>query len=95
MLQTHDRLLDQLIESQCQAHIMEASLDGIQSTEGLRELIQSSDVGRDLLFQYFSLALERTIQVVHARLEEGELDVPIVLWDSVRDDVSPPDLSNL
>ncbi|GAA0184910.1 hypothetical protein LIER_32198 [Lithospermum erythrorhizon] len=45
---------------------------------GRDEMLQTNDrlLGRDLLFQYFSLALERTIQVVQARLEEAELKVP-------------------
>ncbi|GAA0166344.1 hypothetical protein LIER_21519 [Lithospermum erythrorhizon] len=50
MLQTHDHLLDQLNESQRQAQIMEATLEGAQTTEGLGELVRTSDVGGDLLF---------------------------------------------
>ncbi|GAA0139766.1 hypothetical protein LIER_35130 [Lithospermum erythrorhizon] len=100
MLETYDHLLDQLTESQRQAQIMEASLEGVWTTEGLGELVRSSDARRDLLFQHFSLALERTIQAVQARLEEAELEVPHTLWDSMRDDsmrddVSSPDFSNL
>ncbi|GAA0152448.1 hypothetical protein LIER_10929 [Lithospermum erythrorhizon] len=94
MLQTHDRLLDQLTESQHQPHIMEVTLEGAKTTEGLGELVRSSDVGRDLLFQHFSLALERTIRAVQAKLEEAELEVPDTHWDLVRDDVSSPDPSN-
>ncbi|GAA0156951.1 hypothetical protein LIER_14318 [Lithospermum erythrorhizon] len=37
------------------------------------------------------LALERTIQVVQAKLEEADLEVPADFWDSVRDDISPLD----
>ncbi|GAA0156086.1 hypothetical protein LIER_13660 [Lithospermum erythrorhizon] len=94
MLQTHDRLLDQLTESQCQAQVMEATLEGAQTADGLEELIRSSDAGRDLLFRHFSLALERTIRAVQARPEEAELEVPPTLRDSVRNDVSFRDPSN-
>ncbi|GAA0141502.1 hypothetical protein LIER_35404 [Lithospermum erythrorhizon] len=68
MLQTHDRLLDQLTESQRQAQIMEATLEGTRTAEGLSELVRSSDAGHDLLFQHFSLAMKRTIRAVQARL---------------------------
>ncbi|GAA0157334.1 hypothetical protein LIER_14622 [Lithospermum erythrorhizon] len=63
MFQTHDRLLDQLSERQCQAQVMEITLE------------------------------DRTIQVVQAKLEEAELEVPASLWDEVRDDVSSPNPS--
>ncbi|GAA0169571.1 hypothetical protein LIER_24022 [Lithospermum erythrorhizon] len=52
-------------------------------------------MGLDLLFKHFSLALERTIRVVQAKLEEAKLEVPFSLWDVVRDDVSSPDPFNL
>ncbi|GAA0149227.1 hypothetical protein LIER_08456 [Lithospermum erythrorhizon] len=64
MLQTHFRLRDQLTESQRQAQVMEATLEGARTTDVLEDLVQSSNTGRDLLFQHFSLALERTIVVV-------------------------------
>ncbi|GAA0145176.1 hypothetical protein LIER_05429 [Lithospermum erythrorhizon] len=38
-LQAHDRLLDQLAESQHQAEVMEATLGGIRTAEGLEELV--------------------------------------------------------
>ncbi|GAA0184402.1 hypothetical protein LIER_31690 [Lithospermum erythrorhizon] len=57
MLQTHDLLLDQLAESQRQAQVMEATLEGTRTTNGLEELVQISDMGRDLLFRHFSRAL--------------------------------------
>ncbi|GAA0176219.1 hypothetical protein LIER_29252 [Lithospermum erythrorhizon] len=57
MLQTHDCLLDQLSERQCQAQLMEATLEGIRTIDSLEELVQSSDAGRDLLFRHFSRAL--------------------------------------
>ncbi|GAA0140552.1 hypothetical protein LIER_01873 [Lithospermum erythrorhizon] len=56
--------------------------------QGTGEQVRSSDAGRDLLFQHFSL--ERTIRAVQARLEEEQLEVPSTIWDSVRDDVSSP-----
>ncbi|GAA0179540.1 hypothetical protein LIER_29988 [Lithospermum erythrorhizon] len=82
-----------LTKIQPQAQIMEANIEGIRTTEGLGELVHGSDAGRELLLQHFSRALERTIQVVQAKLEEADLEVPAALWDSVRDDVSPPDPS--
>ncbi|GAA0167435.1 hypothetical protein LIER_22371 [Lithospermum erythrorhizon] len=39
MLQTHDRLLDQLTESQFQAQVMEATLEGSRTDDGLEELV--------------------------------------------------------
>ncbi|GAA0161617.1 hypothetical protein LIER_17892 [Lithospermum erythrorhizon] len=50
MLQTNDSLLGQLSESQRQAWIMEASLEGVRTTEGLGDLVRGSDTGCDLLF---------------------------------------------
>ncbi|GAA0168930.1 hypothetical protein LIER_23521 [Lithospermum erythrorhizon] len=64
MLQTHDHLLNQLTKSQRHAQIMEATLEGTRTTEGLGELVRSSNVGHDLLFQHFTQALERTIQAM-------------------------------
>ncbi|GAA0148154.1 hypothetical protein LIER_07675 [Lithospermum erythrorhizon] len=93
MLQTHDRLLDQLTESQRQAQTMEATLEGTRALKGLGELVRGSDVGRDLFFQHSSQALERTIRAVQAKLEEADLEIPSTLWDLVRDDVSSPDPS--
>ncbi|GAA0139196.1 hypothetical protein LIER_00794 [Lithospermum erythrorhizon] len=61
MLQANDRLLGQLTKSQRQAQIMKASLEGIRTSEGLSDLVQGSDAGRDLLLRHFSLALGRTI----------------------------------
>ncbi|GAA0175227.1 hypothetical protein LIER_41870 [Lithospermum erythrorhizon] len=77
------------------ALIMEVTLEGVRTTEGLGELVRSSDAGRDLLFQHFTLSMERTVRAVHPRLEDAELEVPVALWDSVRDDVSSSDPSNL
>ncbi|GAA0164246.1 hypothetical protein LIER_19931 [Lithospermum erythrorhizon] len=76
-------LLWRLTERQHQAQVMEATLEGIRTTDGLEELVQSSDMGLDLLFRHFSRALERTIQVVQAKLEDTGLDVPSSLWDVV------------
>ncbi|GAA0141134.1 hypothetical protein LIER_02349 [Lithospermum erythrorhizon] len=70
---------------------MEATLEGIRTTDGLEELVESSDTGRALLFRHFFRALERTIRVVHAKLEEAELQVSSSIWDAVRGDVSSPD----
>ncbi|GAA0169572.1 hypothetical protein LIER_24023 [Lithospermum erythrorhizon] len=39
MLQTHDRLLDQLIESQRQAQVMKVTLESIRTTDSLGELV--------------------------------------------------------
>ncbi|GAA0146751.1 hypothetical protein LIER_06630 [Lithospermum erythrorhizon] len=94
MMQTHDYLLDQLTEIQRQAQVMEATLKSARTADGLEELVQISATGRNLLFRYFSLALEKTIGPVQAKLEETELEVPATLWDSVRDDISFPDPSN-
>ncbi|GAA0157158.1 hypothetical protein LIER_14482 [Lithospermum erythrorhizon] len=74
---------------------MEASLEGVRTTEGLGDLVRGSDARRDLIFQYFSLASERTIQVVQEKLEEVDLEVPAAFWDSMRNGVSPPDPSDL
>ncbi|GAA0156547.1 hypothetical protein LIER_43366 [Lithospermum erythrorhizon] len=91
MLQTHDRLLDQLTEGQSQVQVMEPILEGTRTPNGLEGLVQSSDTGCDLLFRHLSQALERTIQVVQAKLEEAGLEVPSSLWDVVWGDVSSPD----
>ncbi|GAA0164095.1 hypothetical protein LIER_19812 [Lithospermum erythrorhizon] len=72
MLQTHDRLLDQLTESQHQAHVIEVTLEGIRTAEGLEGLVQNSDLGRDLLFRHSSRMLEKTIRMVQAKLHEAE-----------------------
>ncbi|GAA0166541.1 hypothetical protein LIER_40208 [Lithospermum erythrorhizon] len=70
---------------------MEITLEGIRITEGLEELVQNSDAGRDSLFKSSSQTLEKTIRVMQAKMEEGELEVPSSLWDAVRDDVSSSD----
>ncbi|GAA0144407.1 hypothetical protein LIER_04864 [Lithospermum erythrorhizon] len=64
---------------------------------GSDEMLQTNDrlLGRNLLLQHFTFALERTIQVVQTKLDEADLEVPKSFWDSVRDDVSPPNPSNL
>ncbi|GAA0164078.1 hypothetical protein LIER_19797 [Lithospermum erythrorhizon] len=48
--------------------------------------------GRDEM--HFFRALERTIRIVQAELEEAELEVPSSLWDAVRGNVSSPDPPN-
>ncbi|GAA0170650.1 hypothetical protein LIER_24871 [Lithospermum erythrorhizon] len=83
------------IESQRQVQIMEATLEGTRTTEGLGELVRSSDAEHELLFQHSSLALDRAIRAVQPKLEKAELEVPASLWDSMRDDVSSPHPSNL
>ncbi|GAA0164104.1 hypothetical protein LIER_19818 [Lithospermum erythrorhizon] len=90
MLQTHDCLLDQLLESIRQTQVLEATLKGIRSTDRLEVLVQNSDVGRDLLFRHSSRALERTIQVVQSKMDKAELEVPASFWDQVRDSTSSP-----
>ncbi|GAA0153852.1 hypothetical protein LIER_11993 [Lithospermum erythrorhizon] len=39
MLQIHNRLLDQLIEGQCQSQVMEATFEGTRNTNGMEELV--------------------------------------------------------
>ncbi|GAA0155865.1 hypothetical protein LIER_38169 [Lithospermum erythrorhizon] len=70
MLEANDRLLGYLTESQRQAQIMKASLEGVITSNGLSNLVHGFDARRDLLLQLFSFALERTIQVVQARMDE-------------------------
>ncbi|GAA0161173.1 hypothetical protein LIER_17549 [Lithospermum erythrorhizon] len=74
---------------------MDSSLEGVQTAEGIGDVIHGSDVGRELLLCYFSLSLKRTIQTVQAKLEEADHKVPSPLWDFVRDNISPSDLSDL
>ncbi|GAA0158429.1 hypothetical protein LIER_15459 [Lithospermum erythrorhizon] len=59
--QSNDRLLGQLEESRTQATILETSLEGIQTPEGLRDLGRGSEAGRELLLRSFSLAIKRTV----------------------------------
>ncbi|GAA0171091.1 hypothetical protein LIER_25206 [Lithospermum erythrorhizon] len=75
-LQSNDRFPGQLEESRNQAKVLETSLEGIQTPEGLGDLVRSSDAGRELLLQSFTQAMERTIQTMQAKHEEAGLEVP-------------------
>ncbi|GAA0141911.1 hypothetical protein LIER_02945 [Lithospermum erythrorhizon] len=92
-LEANNHLLGKLEESRTQVRIIEVGLEGTQSVEGLRDLLQGLDAGRELLIQFFDQALARTIQVVQDKLDEASLEVPTSLWESMRDDVSLPDPS--
>ncbi|GAA0158307.1 hypothetical protein LIER_15375 [Lithospermum erythrorhizon] len=72
---------------------MVSSLEGIQTAEGLRELLWSSEAGEELLIQSSNQAMTRIIQVVQDKLEVASLDIPTTLWESMRDEVPPPDPS--
>ncbi|GAA0162574.1 hypothetical protein LIER_18637 [Lithospermum erythrorhizon] len=64
------------MESYSQAQIMETSLEGFQTAEGLGELVRGSEARKELLLRYFSLSLERTVQTLQAKLEEADHEVP-------------------
>ncbi|GAA0157555.1 hypothetical protein LIER_14800 [Lithospermum erythrorhizon] len=75
-LLSNDRMLGQLTESRNEAHIMEASLEGVQIEKGLGELVCGSEARKELLLRYFSTSLERTVQAIQPKLEEADDEVP-------------------
>ncbi|GAA0165033.1 hypothetical protein LIER_20534 [Lithospermum erythrorhizon] len=80
--------------------LQEKYATNIRCTEDVRSELEGVQDERDSALtgpalSVLSLALERTIQVVQARLEEAGLEVPATLWDLVRDDVPLPDPPNI
>ncbi|GAA0151572.1 hypothetical protein LIER_10267 [Lithospermum erythrorhizon] len=88
-----------VLQGRCEAaarrvEVAKASLEGMEverdATGNERDILRAGEVAR-----HSSRMLEKSIQVVQAKLDEAELEVPSSLWDTVRDDVSSPDPPSL